>query len=405
MSLHQHKAAQIAIQAVFFAYVAAVTWDGSYFAPGGVPLNDLIFPLVAAAAVAIPRATLHVGELFFLLGVAALNWLCILIASYRFPEIDFNMFGIPTIKVLVGIAGLLSITLLTREFPKLLATARAAIALSGWIAIGHFLLEAQDGEIPERWTGSFADPNYLAVYLCIPLSVAFATLWYATRSRPRVLAAVQSLLLIPVILSTGSRAGVLSLAVLIFIYLVVLMRSRARKRVQAVMWIAVPAAVSVALGFSILSELGIAEFWMRRFDVDRIVSSGGAGRVAIWKEALRIWSENWWGLGLGNAKYIVGESFGRLRAMHNVFLQSLVELGLIGFILVTFFIGWAVFRIVRYGWLAAGSRTGILGFGPAALVVILGGLTLDMLNVRYFWIILALAVNEARRGRGSRRRG
>src|SRR5690606_33955157 len=105
---------------------------------------------------------LHVGELFFLLGVAALNWLCILIANYRFPEIDFNMFGIPTIKVLVGIAGLLSITLLTREFPELLATARAAIALSGWIAIGHFLLEAQDGEIPERWTGSFADPNYLA---------------------------------------------------------------------------------------------------------------------------------------------------------------------------------------------------------------------------------------------------
>jgi O-antigen ligase len=136
------------------------------------------------------------------------------------------------------------------------------------------------------------------------------------------------------------------------------------------------------------------------------ISSGGAGRTDIWSVAFTIYeSSPVLGVGLQNfpgsftpervRQTDVSGSFydpydparAQYRAAHNVVLQTLVELGPMGLILLTAFIGQL---ILRRGW---GPDGAVVQAALAALA--LNALFLDMLNRRQLWLLIGMACGLA----------
>ncbi|MEM7432679.1 MAG: O-antigen ligase family protein [Pseudomonadota bacterium] len=137
-----------------------------------------------------------------------------------------------------------------------------------------------------------------------------------------------------VVIATQSRGAFLGLCVVIT-YFLFANRDSERMRLYSA------PKVSALVGVTLLLVLAIAlapdEAWLRIQTIfeleDDYNTSGDRGRLAIWGRGLVAFLERPWGFGVGaymSADLSVGGSW---QTAHNIFIQVLVELGLIGFIL------------------------------------------------------------------------
>lgn len=388
------------VEFLFFLGITSFAWDASSFALYGLPLSDLFLTVMLAFTMANATGSVSLKELVFFLTLCSLNFVALFLSANKY-YFTWSSFGIPTIKVMLGLLMLVVIPSLSRRPDRLLHLACSAVSLSGWIITLYFFIDLIGGNLRGRWSGPFSDPNYLAIYLCTPISIALTRVSTSRSVKARMLPLLQCTLLSLIVVSTGSRAGFVGLLLLVLIFigrLFVQMAGKLHrtKAIMALLRILVIVVVAAALGVFLLQVLGMSETWIGRFNIERVVSSGGAGRVDIWRELLHVSYENPLGVGVGNGKFVVGEAFGRLRSAHNLFLQSLVELGIIGMVVVSTYITHALVRIVRSTLRLARFRQTLWGFGPGALVLVWGSFTLNMLNVRFFWVLLALALLEAK---------
>jgi len=214
------------------------------------------------------------------------------------------------------------------------------------------------------WVGAYGDPNYLASYLAltVPLAVAFI-------ARPgmgvwiRLLCVLSLLLAVTCIVLTFSRGGFLGL---VFGGLVWAMRERAQRSKAVVL------ATLLAVGVAIFAP---ATYWERTDTLEEFERDQSAlGRVYAWQVASRANLDHpLRGVGGGAFReawplYAPPEVREHPLVAHNIFLDTLGELGWVGFFLFLTFAGSATGAVFRagsdreIGWLARGIGASVAAF-------------------------------------------
>ena len=167
-----------------------------------------------------------------------------------------------------------------------------------------------------------ADPNHFAFSLIIPVSVCIQLMMEHKKKTVKALLGVVLGLISFAIIITGSRGGFLGVGIIIAVYILSMKHKVTFSTILIVIGIIVT---------SLLPDLFV-ERW------SEAVGSGGAGRFSIWYVGWKSLGDYWsFGAGLSNFPSSYGEfafhdlSKGWSRGAHNIYLEIIVELGIIGF--------------------------------------------------------------------------
>jgi len=236
--------------------------------------------------------------------------------------------------------------------------------------------------------GKWADPNHFATSLILPLLLSLY--WLTSQRESRKTWATASIVMISItILLTGSRGGGIGavVAVLLFYW-------RAKRHIRR----RVVIATILIAGILVFSTWQIApRQLLKRFDIQQILESGGAGRLFIWSVGLEVFFHrplNGYGYdnfphayglfsGVVPTKYL---SYRTYKVAHSIYLQTFAELGIIGGLLLLFTL-WKHWRLART--LARKSFLGI-ALESALVGILVTSATLGTLNYKYFWLSLTL---------------
>ena len=172
-----------------------------------------------------------------------------------------------------------------------------------------------------------ASLNKFAFSLIIPISVCLQIMLDSNKKLQKSLMIIITGVILFCIIITGSRGGSLGVGIVIAIYIL----SSRKKLTFSVILIAVICAILPV----------IPDFFIERWK--SAVESGGTGRSAIWYVGWKSISEYWaLGAGLSNFPNAYSEfafhdiSKGWDRGAHNIFIEFIVELGIVGFSLMLF---------------------------------------------------------------------
>ena len=300
-------------------------------------------------------------------GVALVAFLVWAAASYRWsvaPQVTAEWL---VIMVKVALAWLLVVNLATT--PRRLAILCVCLVAGSMVtSLGGILRYASGDDLSQGfrtvWLGVYGDPNYLAEYLAmtVPLAVAFIARPQA-RAWVRLLCVISVLLAVTCIVLTFSRGGFLGL---VFGGVVWALRERSQRTKAIVL------SAALAVGVAIFAP---ATYWERTDTLEEWERDQSAlGRVYAWHVAssanldrpLR-------GVGGGAFRqawpfYAPPEVRERPLVAHNIFLDTLGELGWVGFFLFLTFAGSATGAVFRagadpeIGWLARGIGASVAGF-------------------------------------------
>lgn len=269
--------------------------------------------------------------------------------------------------VKVAVAWFLVVNLATT--PRRLAILCLCLVAGAIVTAGGGILRYLSGDELSQgfrtlWLGAYGDPNYLAEYLAltVPLAVAFIAR-PGMRWSIRLLCGVSVLLTVTCIVLTFSRGGFLGL---VFGGLVWAVRERAQRAKALVL------SALLAVGVAIFAP---ATYWERNDTLEEFQEDQSAqGRVHAWQVASSANLEHpLRGVGGGAfreawALYAPPEVREHPLVAHNIFLDTLAELGWVGFFLFLTFAGsatGAVFRAGRdpeIGWLARGIGASVAGY-------------------------------------------
>lgn len=214
------------------------------------------------------------------------------------------------------------------------------------------------------WVGAYGDPNYLAEYLAmtVPLAVAFIAR-PGMRASVRLLCAVALLLAVTCIVLTFSRGGFLGVVLGGLVWAM-------RERTQRTKALVLSAALAVGVGI-----FAPATYWERNDTLEEFEQDQSAlGRVYAWHVASAANLDHpLRGVGGGAFReawplYAPPEVRGEPLVAHNIFLDTIGELGWVGFFLFLAFAGSATGAVFRagddpgIGWLARGLGASVAGF-------------------------------------------
>jgi len=193
------------------------------------------------------------------------------------------------------------------------------------------------------WNGAWRNPNDLAAFMLLPLSLALGIGLVEEHKRTRFLALSAAATFAFIIVITQSRAGFIALA---FLGLVTLVRQRGGQKVR------VFATVAILAG--IMAVAAPAELWQRLSGLKNVTNTeqlkavdtdGSAeARFGIWRIAAHIINDNLVaGVGSGSYKLYNKEyaltipdlpaaSYGT-KQTHSIYLNLLAETGVVGFAL------------------------------------------------------------------------
>ncbi len=187
----------------------------------------------------------------------------------------------------------------------LAAVAQVTLAVEQWVSRSDTLWGRPLPATGSRLHGSFVNPNHFALALEIALAVTFAWGWWAARrtlqegsSAERRLVALGPPVLVGLLLAgalvlTGSRAGLLAMAVAFGAQTLWVTGRREHK------WLLGAALVGLVGAVALVSLVGF-EGAFARLLATPLDEVGGNGRLRAAAATLRLWSEfPWTGTGLG----------------------------------------------------------------------------------------------------------
>lgn len=173
------------------------------------------------------------------------------------------------------------------------------------------------------------DPNYFCAYLSFGAIYAVEKIINNDEQvKYRILALIEIIVYLTVALLTGSRGGLLALLFGIILFIIF-----SNKKIISfkTMLIIVIISLSLYIGTQFLSDDILA-----RFTLQNVRETGGTGRTVIWKKAIKMFEKSgvirkMFGQGIGNTvaawpRY----GFFEMHVCHNMFIESLVEIGIIG---------------------------------------------------------------------------
>jgi probable O-glycosylation ligase (exosortase A-associated) len=356
-----------------FAFVMLVAFAIQVYAIPGEwitwadPLRlALVTSALAAVAVAVRR--LGRAEPVNLGGMA--GWALLAMLGLAFLSKRWSVNPAATHVWTLDVAKLVAIYIVTLNVvssPKRLKWVLGAIVLASivtsvgaikWYLHGTDLVEG----FRSRWVGVYADPNHLAedLALIVPLAVAFVMrkpnpLWLKLACGAAAILAVIS------IIQTHSRGGSIGLLVAMGIWAL-----REKKRLRA-----------VVVGLALLGGLAAfapKSFWEREQTVGDFREDASAmGRVHAWNVASKIGVDRpLLGVGAGGFRFAwplyAPEAATQAYVAHNIYLDTLGELGLVGFFFFLIFTGGATgaaFEVPddqEHAWMARALAAAISGY-------------------------------------------
>jgi O-antigen ligase len=231
-------------------------------------------------------------------------------------------------------------------------------------------------------TGTIS-PNHFAASLILPTALVMMGAFRTRLSLWKLIQAALALVLVAGIYYGASRAGFFSLGVMLAYFF-----WKTRYKLQ----IAALGLAAILMSFALNSAI-----WTR---FSQVGTNGGSGRVDIWRVGLESVKQHWLtGVGVGGFPAAFDQTFLSVyqpfythwhRAPHNLFLESIVELGLIGLILML--LGWiGQFRMLngigkddKYFDLRVAAQGAILGLFAASLFA-------DIMYIKYTWMAFCAA--------------
>ena len=208
---------------------------------------------------------------------------------------------------------------------------KAALEASSLITVALLLMFAQTVEGRLILNEIIVeDPNYICAYLFFGLAAAVQRTIGKVTLKVRILSIFELLLLLYAILMTGSRGGLIS-AIIVVGVAVVLDGDLTVKKVLAKI-----AIVGVVFFVFLLLFSNLPDDIKRRFTVENIESSGASGRFNLWENAISIFRDSdafrkLFGYGPESLRDCYRNfGFNVVSVAHNVFIENLVELGILG---------------------------------------------------------------------------
>jgi len=235
------------------------------------------------------------------------------------------------------------------------------------------------------------NPDFFALKLIIPISLAVAAFLAARSWWGRLLSFCALAITVLALLLTMSRSALLSLLVLIIVFLV---RLRLYRRLLPV----------VLLGSILLAAMP-ASFFRR---IQEATETGGAGRTDIWRASLEMLKHYpLVGTGLGNFVIVYRQYAGYspkfhgfTRSPHNTYLDVLVELGVLGFGLFLIAIVTQIRDVSKSEKYSPVSRVWVVAGEAALYSLLVYGFFVDLIWDKSFWLagmFLAFAIMGQRR--------
>ena len=173
------------------------------------------------------------------------------------------------------------------------------------------------------------DPNYFCAYLAFGAIYAIEKLLNSDEKlKYRIIALGEIAVYLTVALLTGSRGGMLALLFGIIMFIVF-----SNKKLVSFKTVLIVAVVSISLyvGTQFLSDDILS-----RFTFQNVRETGGTGRTIIWAKALGMFEKSSilrkiFGQGIGNTVTAWSHyGFFEMHVCHNMFIESLVEIGIVG---------------------------------------------------------------------------
>lgn len=221
----------------------------------------------------------------------------------------------------------------------------------------------------------FSDPNGLAARLVFPFVFTMKRLLEKGNLLVKAILLMSLAGMFYVFFLTGSRAAMISLAMICLIVLLGVMND---KRSGAFVAIVLIFSLALIIAPMILPE----HIFERIFNIDKYkeVTEIEGDRIDIWKNVmLEVFPKSpIWGHGTGNSSVALKEVYGNLKAVHNSWLVFLADLGILGFF------PWVVFTISRISQAYNMRQKNPYAF--AALIgVLIMAVTLDATREKYLW--------------------
>jgi len=299
-------------------------------------------------------------------------------------------------KLVTGVAYLVITFILIRDAG--LGAAVRALRLWGWTATilslgslagatGAITLIPSDGY---RSLGYFEDANLYAGYLLVSLSVVL----FLSMIDPSWLFPLQAMAIVGGLIMTGSRGGMVSLAMLLLFVSIVI--NSARLRILLI-------TTTLVSSWLITWLMFIREPRVHLLGLDRLFFASQRvqedPRTGLWHLAIQKWLDSpVWGIGLGQFERYSGDVFKRLKSTglgyvtHNSFLFFLVAFGIIGLALFLATFLWILWHLYRATGL---SRQAKHALASGLLMIASQMMTLNLQNLRYVWIYFGVVLGVA----------
>ncbi|MDO4490592.1 MAG: O-antigen ligase family protein [Lachnospiraceae bacterium] len=231
------------------------------------------------------------------------------------------------------------------------------------------------------------DPNYLCAYFLFGIVNGFQILMGdEDQERSKLFYGLEELFYFYVIFATGSRGGLLAVLAAVFVYC--LFREKR--------WTISPQTVITCCAAGILLVVAVFVMFrfvpmevLDRFSPSTLAHTDGTGRFTIWEDTLRVFrnsslARQMGGYGPGTA-FTLAEVFNyRVKnVVHNIFLEHLIELGVVGLALYCIYI----FRF----WICARIQKNDFAFAVMSGLIVLS-LSTSIQTFKPYWNILIFII-------------
>lgn len=316
-----------------------------------------------------------------------LNWIIILLLGYIFFSVfqifytDYISNTISKVVTITMYTVLLISINLTNFNDKEKEFLHKCFFYSTWTAVIFIILFKSEfeGRLTISILGNkVEDPNQFCGYF-IPGIVYYFYLFLNNKNK-KIKNILILLLFLYLVFLTGSRGGLLAILGGMFaVFILYLKRNKNNKFWNKLIKVILIGILMYLIVMFILNKIN-PELAVR-FSIENVISSGGTGRTEIWKYYINLYGQsNLWyklfGYGLGSLSSIY-------RVAHNTWIESLLESGIIGSILL-------ISIMLRS--LKIVSKNNNIQLMSAFFALIILTLSLSLLSYKLLWGYLIIAI-------------
>lgn len=251
-----------------------------------------------------------------------------------------------------------------------------------------FMLEGNNAISVSRGTlvssAGTADQNSLAANMVFSCCIAFDLIMKQNTVKAKLPCIVAFLIILIGIITTGSRGSTLTLILVLAYYILKIMPELRKKKS---FWFIVIAVLAGAIALFNYIQNNMSQALLQRFSFSALKEDQGNGRAILWKDFLEIAFNDpirlLFGYGYGASASVHKMVYSSARVPHNVYIQMIIEVGVIGFALFGYMLG-KFWGIIRQG-------NSILG-KALFFAVLLEFMTLGFFDNKGTWNVLLLCV-------------